>query len=162
MAEYIASPHASTSPFAPVVVALVAATTKTVLQIATPAGSDIRINGWGVSFDGVSGTGIPVICQLIVGGVAATVTALTPDLWDQGYPASSCVGGVNLTGYNASVEGTITTPQVLDQQHVHPQAGYGIFWPEAHRPRVTISQFLRIRCTAPAGVNVLPWVMWQE
>ena len=163
MAEYFASPRASTTTFEPVVVALVAATTKTVLQIATPSGSDIRLNGWGVSFDGVSGTGVPVICQLIVGDVAASVgTSLTPDPWDPGYPASSCVGGAALTGYNFGTEGTMTAVQALDAGHVHPQAPYGVWWPEAHRPRVTVSRFLRIRCKAAAGVNVIPWIMWQE
>jgi len=69
------------------------ATTKTVLQVATPTGTDLRLAGWGVSFDGVAGTAIPVICHVIDGDVAASVgTALTPDPWDPGYPASSCVG----------------------------------------------------------------------
>ncbi len=163
MAEYIATPRSSTTTFEPVVVALVAATTKTVLQVATPSGSDIRLNGWGVSFDGISGTAIPVICQLIDGDVAASSgTSLTPDLWDTGYPASSCVGGAALTGYNFGTEGVMTTVRAIDSQHVHPQAGYAVWWPEAHRPRVTVSRFLRIRCKAPAGVNVIPWVAWQE
>jgi hypothetical protein len=162
MAEYFLSPRAVATTWEPVVVALAAATTKTVLQVATPSGSDIRLNGWGISFDGASGSAVPIICQLIVGDVAATVTAMTPDLWDPGYPASACVGGTSATGYNASVEGTITVAQALDTQHVHPQSGYSLWWPEAHRPRVTVSKFLRIRCKAPAIVNVIPWIMWQE
>jgi len=163
LAEYWASPRATTTPFEPVVVALVAATTKTVLQVATPAGSDIRLNGWGVSFDGVSGTGIPVICHLIDGDVAATAgTSLTPETWDPGYPASSCAGGTGATGYNFGTEGTMTAVHMLDSQHVHPQAGYAVWWPDNHRPRVSVSRFLRVRCKAPAGVNVIPWINWQE
>lgn len=164
MSEYIASPRATTAPFEPVVVALVAATTKTVLQVATPSTTDIRLLGWGVSFDGASGTAVPVICHIIETDVAATVTSLTPDTWGNPLqPASLCVGGTAATGYNASAEGTITTVRIFDSQHVHPQSGYSVWWGDARdQPRVNVSKFLRIRCKAPAGVNVIPWTVWSE
>lgn len=163
MSEYYLSPRATTAPFAPVVVALVAATAKTVLQIATPSTTDIRLIGWGVSFDGASGTAVPVICQLFQADVAATVTALSPDLWGHDLsPASLCVSGTSASGYNASVEGTITAVRSFDQQHVHPQAGYGVIWPFERQVRIPVSKFVRIRCTAPAGVNVIPWILWDE
>jgi hypothetical protein len=164
VSEYYASPRATSAPFEPTVVALVAATTKTVLQVATPSTTDIRVFGWGVSFDGVSGTAIPVICQLLQTDTAATVTSLTPELWGHDLaPASLCVGGAALTGFNASAEGTIAVVRAFDAQHVHPQAGYGIIWQdEIHQPRVPVSKFLRIRCKAPAVVNVIPWLLWAE
>ena len=164
MSEYFVSPRATASTFEPTVVALVANTTKTVIQVATPSTTDIRIMGWGVSFDGASGTAIPVICQLLQGDVAATVTAFTPELWGHDLaPASLCVGGSAATGVNASVEGTMTAVRAFDSQHVHPQAGYGIFWAsEIHQPRVPPSRFVRIRCRAQAAVNVIPWVLWAE
>jgi hypothetical protein len=148
----------------PTVVALVGGTAKTVVQVATPATTDIRIIGWGVSFDGASGTAIPVICQLIQTDVAATVTSLTPELWghDQA-PVSLCVGGTSATGYNASVEGTIAAVRQFDAQHVHPQTGYAVMWQsEIHQPRIPVSKFVRVRCQAPAAVNVIPWIMWAE
>lgn len=163
MGEYLVSPRATSSPFMPVVVALVAGTAKTVLQVATPSTTDIKILGWSVSFDGASGTAIPVICQLLDGDVAATVTAFTPDLYGNNQqPASLCVGGTSATGYNASVEGTMTSVTGIDQQHVHPQAGYGVWFPDDSRRRVGPSRFLRIRCQAPAAVNVIPAVWWAE
>jgi hypothetical protein len=52
---------------------------------------------------------------------------------------------------------------MLDPQHVHPQTGYGVYFPEVRiQPRVAPSRFLRIRCKAPAVVNVIPWVLWAE
>lgn len=163
MSEYNAIPRATASPFMPTVVALVAATAKTVVQVATPATTDILVLGWAVSFDGVTGSAIPVICQLIDGDVAATVTALTPDTYGNSQqPASLCVGGTSATGFNASVEGTMTTVRQLDAGHTHPQAGYGVWFPEGSRPRVGPSRFLRVRCQAPAGVNVIPEVWWAE
>jgi hypothetical protein len=161
--EYLATPRATAAPFMPTVVALAAGTAKTVLQVAVPATTDIMILAWSVSFDGASGTAVPVICQLLDGDVAATVTSLTPETYGNNQqPASLCVGGAALTGYNASAEGTLTTVTVADQQHVHPQAGYGIWFPEGSRRRVGISRFLRVRCQAPAVVNVIPCVWWAE
>jgi hypothetical protein len=161
--EYSAIPRATAAPFMPQLVSLVAATAKTVLQVATPAGTDLIVLGWGVSFDGTSGTAVPVVCQLIDTDVAATVTALTPELWGNSLQAASlCVGGVSATGYNASVEGTITSPRQFDAQFVHPQAGYGVWFGEGIRPRVASSRFLRVRCQAPAAVDVQPWVVWAE
>jgi hypothetical protein len=163
MAEYLATPRATTTPFMPIVVALGAGTAKTVLQVATPSTTDILILAWSVSFDGASGTAVPVICQLIDGDVAATVTALTPEPYGNNQqPASLCVGGASATGYNASVEGTMTTVTSADAQHTHPQAGYGIWFPEGSRRRVGPSRFLRIRCQAPAAVNVIPAIWWAE
>jgi hypothetical protein len=163
MGEYLVSPRATASPFMPTVVALVGGAAKTVIQVATPATTDIEIIAWSVAFDGASGTAVPVICQLLDGDVAATVTAFTPDLYGNNQqPASLCVGGTAATGFNASVEGTMTTVTAIDQQHVHPQAGYGIWFPEGSRRRVGPSRFLRIRCQAPAAVNVIPAIWWAE
>src|ERR1700751_5634340 len=147
MAEYSVIPRATTSPFMPVVVALAAGFAKTVIQVATPSTTDILVLAWSVSFDGASGTAVPVICQLLDGDVAATVTAFTPDPYGNSQqPASLCIGGTAATGYNASVEGTMTSVVGHDAQHVHPQAGYGIWFPEGSRRRVGPSRFLRIRC----------------
>jgi hypothetical protein len=159
------SPRATAAPFEPVVVALGAGVTKTVIQVATPSTTDIRVLGWGVSFDGASGTAVPVICHLIQTDVAATgLTALSPELWGNDLqPASLCVSGTSATGYTATGEGTITAVRMFDSQHVHPQSGYGILWPDVPKqPKIPVSRFLRIRCKAPAAVNVIPWVLWTE
>lgn len=165
MAEFQAISRSSAANFEPVPVALAAGTTKTVLQIAIPSTTDIRVIGWGVSFDGVSGTGIPVICSLSDLDTAATTgTALTPELWGNSLqPASLCIGGAALTAYNLTVETAPTTCRMLDAQHVHPQAGYGIIWPDAPwQPRIAPSKFVRLRCKAAAVVNVLPWILFAE
>lgn len=162
MTEYFVSPRATTAPFAPTVVALVAATAKTVLQVATPSTTDIRIIGWSVSFDSASAAQ-PGWCQLIQTDVAATVTSATPELWGHDLaPASGCVGGTAATGYNGSAEGTITAVRVFDQQEVYPQSGYGVIFPDSRQARMPVSKFLRIRCQFPAAVNVIPWILWEE
>ena len=97
MSEYLVTPHATVAPFEPTVVALAANTTKTVLQVATPSTIDLRIIGWGVSFDGASGTAIPVIAHLLATDVAATgLTAQSPELWGNDLSvASLCVSGTS-------------------------------------------------------------------
>ena len=162
--EFSAIPRATTTPFEPVVIAMVAATTKTVLQVATPSTTDIIVLGWGLSMDGASGTAVPVIAHLIDGDVAAsTGTSLTPETWGNAdQQASLCIGGAALTGYNFGTEGTMTAVRMFDAEHTHPQAGYSVWFPEAVRPRVKPSRFLRIRVKAPAIVNVIPWIVWAE
>jgi hypothetical protein len=168
MSEYRAAPHGTASPFSPVVVALAAATTKTVLQVNVPSAQDIRVLGWGLSFDGASGTAIPVICQLAECDTAATTgTSLTPDTWGNAISAASvCIGGTALTAYGCTVDTAPTVIRELDSQHVHPQSGYGVYWPATDtQPKcgnATAARFLRVRCTAPAIVNVIPWVIWAE
>jgi hypothetical protein len=60
----------------------------------------------------------------------------------------------------------MTAVRELDSQHVHPQSGYAVFWPEVRiQPKcgaAAAARFVRIRCTAAAGVNVLPWCLWAE
>ena len=161
--EYALIPRATTAPFEPVVVALVGGTTKTVLQLAVPSTTDVLLLGWSVSFDGASGTAVPVICHLMDGDVAATVTAMTPEVWGHSsQPASLCVSGTAASGYNASAEGTLTTIRMIDAGHVHPQAGYGIMLTPPLVSRVAPSRFVRIRCRAPAAVNVIPELFWAE
>lgn len=136
---------------------------KTVLQVATPSTTDIRVCGWGISFDGTAPSAAPGICVLIDVDVAATVTALSPDDWGSDDNQSSlCVSGTSATGYNASAEGSIGGSRVLDPQEVHPQSGYSVWFPDRALPRVKASRFLRIRCTFAADVNSVPWIVWRE
>jgi len=147
----------------PTEVALSAATVKTVVQVATPSTREIVVFGWGISFDGASASAEPVVCTLNDVDVAATVTSLTPEAWgSSASPASLCPGGTSATGYNASAEGSITASRMLDHQNVHPQTGYSVWFPADSRPRIAVSRFLRLRANAPAAVNALGWIVWQE
>lgn len=157
--EYHYVPKASN---AIVKVALVAATLKTALQVATPSTMDLLILGWGVSFDSAAAGGEAQV-ELIDTDVAATVTALTPEKWgDPNAPASLAPGGAALTGYNATAEGTIAASRIIDSQLVNIQTGYAVWFAPDARPRVAVSRFLRVRANSPAGVNVIPWIVGRE
>jgi 2-keto-3-deoxy-galactonokinase len=157
---YLALPRASNIP---IVVATTTAV-KTVLQVATPSTTDIRVFAWGVSFDGVTANADPGICTLMDTDVAASVTTVTAIEWESDdQVASLCVGGASATGYNASAEGSIgATTRDLDPQLVHPQTGYSIWFLPGRHSRVKASRFLRIRTTFAVSINCLPWIIWEE
>jgi hypothetical protein len=160
MSLYLAIPKTSHE----VTVVATSAAIKTLLQVATPSTTDIRVIAWGCGFKGVSPTAVPGEVTLVDVDVAATsLTALTPEEWgSDDNPASLCVSGTSATGYGAGAEGTIGGSRILDGQIVHPQTGYAVWFPERFRPRVKASRFLRIRSEFAADINSLPWILWEE
>lgn len=161
---YIAYNGAMNTTAAPVAVTT-GTTIKTLLQIATPAGEDIKVIEWGISFNG-SAAATPIVCELIDTNVAATVTAHVA-AGVQPYinplaPASSMTLGTTATGYTASAEGTVTASRVGDIQFVAPTSQYVKQWPLGREFKVAVSRFLRVRVTAPAAVNAYCYVIWEE
>lgn len=145
-------------------IALSAATVKTVLQVVTPSTADLKVISWQIGFDGISATAEPVLVSLLdTTGTAATVTSYTPDAYsDPNEPASLSVGGTTATGINASGEGTLSTTRVLDVMEVPPTSGYAIQFPLGREPGVAVSHHLRLRANAPAGVNCVAQIVWEE
>lgn len=136
---------------------------KTLLQVATPSTTNIRVRAWGISFAGIVATGEPGEATLIDTNVAATVTTLTPNEYGNAdQVASLCIGGTALTGYNGSAEGSITASIIIDGQKVHPQTGYAIWYPADSRPLVKASRFLRIRTNFAVSADSVPWILWEE
>lgn len=155
--QYLAMPKTSHA----ITVVATGTAIKTLLQVATPSTTDIRLLAWGISFDGVTATNAPGVVTLVNVDVAATVTSQTPEKWSSSdSQLSLCVGGASATGYNASAEGTIADSILLDGQHIHPQTGYSVWLPE--RPRIKASRFLRIRTLFAVTVNAVPWIIWEE
>jgi hypothetical protein len=139
------------------------ATIKTLVQVATPATTAIRVIEWGICFD-ASAAAVPVLVELIQTDVAATGgTSLTPTQHNEPLGAASlCVGGAALTCFSPTGEGTITVTRVLDGQLVAPTNQYVKQFPLGREPEVPVSKFLRVRVTAPATVNALCYIIWEE
>jgi hypothetical protein len=162
MPQYIAIPRATSNPFEVIEVALTASL-KTVLQVK-PVTKDLVICGWGISTDG-NASGTPFVADLCATDVAATVTALTPDLWEnEDAVAALAVGGTSATGYNASAEGTIAAFRMFDAQEIRPDGDKYVMWfPLKERPKVAAGGFARVRAHYSAtGVNCLPWLVFDE
>lgn len=138
---------------------------KTLLQIATPSSTAMRVTAWGISFDG-SAAATPGKVELIQTDVAATVTAaVANDIYkynDPNAPASLMTLGTSATGYTASAEGTITATRQLDTQLIAPTGQYVYQMPLGREAEVPVSKFLRIRVNFAASVNALCWIEWEE
>jgi hypothetical protein len=154
---------------APTTAAIVPVTTgtavKTMLQVATPSTSEMRIVEWGISFDG-SAAATPGRVELIDTNVAATVTAHVASGVvshnDNNTVASRVTLGTSATGYTATVEGTITASRLLDYQLIAPTGQYVKQYPLGLEPEVAVSRFLRVRVTFAAAVNAICYVIWTE
>lgn len=161
MVLYVAHNGASPTTAAQVVVTTGTAI-KTLLQVATPATREIRLLEWSISFDG-SAAATPIKVELLQTDVAATVTSLTPTLYDSPLgPASLCVGGTAATGYTATAEGTIAATRVFAAELIAPTAGYTYQFVPGREPLIPVSKFVRIRVTAGAAVNAYCRLIWQE
>lgn len=162
---YMVQSGAQNTAAAPTKLGLVAATLKTLIQIATPTTEDVKIVEWGISFDGTT-AGVPVQVELIDVNVAATVTAFAAaDVikWNQpNDPGTLVTLGTTAGGYNASAEGTITSAREIASLLIPPNQPFVMQYPLGREPVVPISRFLRLRCNAPAAVNATAYIIWEE
>ncbi len=124
------------------------------------------ITEWGISFDGFAAAQ-PVQCELVTTGtVAATVTALVAadvHRFDPNIATPTDLNpfdwGTAASGYDGSVEGTVTETDVFDAQLVAPTNQYIKQWPLGREPKLIPAHFLRIRVNAPATVNAYAYVV---
>lgn len=144
--------------------------TKTLMQVTTPATTSIIVVEWGVSFDG-SSAATPIQCELVDTGTVAAgaagtgLTALTPSaVGNPSLEASLCVGGTAATGFNSgsSTEGSITSTRYGDLQLVAPTGQYLKQFPLGREFIVPTGHNLRVRVTAGAAVNAYAYIMWVE
>ncbi len=132
-------------------VALAAATAKTVLQLVAAANHRVKVKSWGVSFDGISETAAPVVVELLRQTDAGTMSALTPQ---KTRPASETLQ--TTAQHTATAEPAGTT--VVDSMEVHPQGGYE----KVCDYEIGGGERFGIRCTAPAIVNVIGKMDFEE
>jgi hypothetical protein len=137
-------------------IALTTATEKTVLQIVAPANHRLVVKEWGVFFDGVSVTAEAVVVKLERQTTAGTMSALTLVKVDDS------VGETiqSTAQHTATVEPT--SGDLLEQKNIHPQAGYEKIYPLGDEIKVGGGDRLGITCTAPAGVNVIAYIKFEE
>jgi hypothetical protein len=127
-------------------IALVAATPKTLIELATGA-KRIRIVDWSVTFDGTSGSATPV--KLEVGRFSAAITtgtSVTPDKFELADGAALVTAK-----HSATVEGAGTPSGVLIYR-VPPTGGIVMPAPLGRELVVPTSGFWRIRANATCHV----------
>lgn len=142
-------------------------TTKTMLQVATPATNTLQVVAFGVEF----ATALTAACTVELvdtAAIAATVTAHVA-AGVQPYDASASGGasimtlGTAATGYTASAEGSIVATRT-GKSKVLPigASSYEWEWSLGREFFVPVSHFLRVRLTTATTVNAYTWILWSE
>lgn len=136
--------------------ALAAATAKTAIQIVAPAGKDVRLRSWRVSFDGVTASAVPGDVDVLRQTTAGTSTAATPVILAAGSPVAGSSAGTNFTAEP-------TGGDVLDSLKVTPNGGiWGESYARDDAPVIAASGRLGIRLNFPAGVNTTVTAVIEE
>lgn len=137
--------------------ALAAATAETLVQLRGATTVKARIIEWGVSFDGVSVTAEPVRVRLLRQTTDGTGTGATEVAWDPDNPTANC------TAFH-TFSAEPTAGEVLADYDVHPQTGIVIQYPLGREPVIDNATTSRIGidATAPATVNAVAYLVWEE
>jgi|SRR5215217_73415 len=138
---------------------------KTMLQVLAGASDPLMVWKWGIEFDATA-TATPIKVELVhTGTVAATVVAhVAAGVQPYGavQTASSVQLGTAATGYTASAEGTVTTTRYGDIHWVDPTQKLTWEWSLGREFFVPAAGVLRVRVTAPAAVNCVTWILWDD
>ena len=131
-------------------VALSAATAKTIVAGIAPTNQRFIVKEWSVTFDGVTASAVPVLCELVYssGAGAGTSTSLTPT--KQNPIDAETIQSTAKENYTAEP----TTITVLDSMLISPTSGMKEIRPALRGVMCPGGKTLGIRCTAPATVNV--------
>lgn len=139
-------------------IALAAATAKSVLELATPAGTRLAILEFWLEFDGVTASAVPVKAEM--GRFSAAVTTATTVTADKMDPGT--VAALVTSKHSTSTEGAGTPVGTPIVKRVPPTSGFHYVAPPDRPYIVAVSSFWRMRLTAAAIVNVTCGVIWDE
>ena len=135
--------------------ALVAATAKTAIELATSA---TIVNSWtqlDITFNGTSATAVPVLCELVRYTATGTGTTYTPNKVGQ----AQDIAALTTAKINNTVEPS--TPTVFAAYFIPPTTGMSMMLSLGREVSMINSQFQGIRLTAPAVVNYV-CTLWIE
>lgn len=138
-------------------IALVAATPKTLIELATPSNCRAVLCQWWIEFDGTSASAVPVDVEFQRASAAVTTaTTLAGTAFDLAEGASLMVTKHSTTTEGA---GTLSGGEI---HKVSPTAGILVQYPLGREWVVPVSAFWRLRATAAAGVNATCGLQWEE
>lgn len=139
--------------------ALAAATAETLLQLRGGTTTYAKVIAWGVSFDGVTADAAPVVVRLVRQTTDGTGTGATETLIQPAVAAAAAV-----TSFH-SFSAEPTAGDVVETHEVHPQGGNIIReYPPGREPQLDNVNTSRIgiEVNAPAVVNAVAWIHWEE
>lgn len=139
--------------------ALVASTTRTLIQVIPATDRPVKLLELSVSFDGVDGTKPVCLVELVRQSTGGTASALTLRK-EQENDAQNIVATAR-SGFSSTEP---TTGDVIRHWDVTPAGGLLILqWPQDREP-VALSNRLAVRVTTGAGVtnNVVAYMTCEE
>jgi len=129
---------------------------KTLLQLVAAANHRVLVDELSVSFDGVSNTAEPILCEVARQSDAGTMSALTP--------AKNNVDDAETLQTTAQHTATVepTETDVVMAEHVHPQGGF--IWQAPFGKAIVISggDRLGVAVTAAADVEAVARASFEE
>jgi hypothetical protein len=131
-------------------------TAKTILSVKAATNVRVLMKEWGISFQGVSNTADPVLVEIGIQDGAGTSSAVTPVKHDQN--AGETLQSTSFKNYTAEP----VTTTVLQSYYVHPQTGRDWVAPFGGEFIVKGGQYLALRVTAAAGVDVSAYMRCEE
>ena len=140
-------------------VALAASAPTTVLQLTAPTNQRTKIRRLSVSFDGTNGAASPVRVSLYRQTTAGIMTASppVPVLLNAGLPESIQTA----VTWKATTEPTYG--DLIFDRNVPAYGGsLDVFFPFAQEPEIQGGGRLGVVCKAPAIVNVIVGIGWEE
>lgn len=136
-------------------VALAAATAKTVMELTSSANVPPEWIAFDLTFDGVSASAVPVRVDFCTYAATGTGTAYTPKKFGQSVGVAATTVKINDT-----VEPT--TPSILFSLYVPPTSGLSYQWPLGREMFQAVSTVMGVRLTAPAAVNAIFNLTFEE
>lgn len=139
-------------------ISLSAATAKTVLAIVNSSTGLIRLVEFGLAFDGISATAVPVLIELTSCSTTGAGT-YTSHTIQQTRGATRTVQASGRRNYTVEPSTQTTWKRWL----VHPQSGIIVQFPLSREPEIITASFtMCLRLTAPAAVNCQGYMEFEE
>lgn len=129
---------------------------KTLIQLVAPTNHKVVLEGFGVSFDGVSSTAAPIQVVLIFQTSAGTMTSGTPVKSDGGTAETL----LTTSNHTATAEPTDDS-EVIRRWNVHPQGGIDITF-DLDEIILGGGDRLGLVVTAAATVNANAYMKFEE
>lgn len=143
---------------------LAAATAETVLQLIAGTNHPFKLLGFGFSFNGISVTEEPVLCELRLSstdGTSSGVPANNLEHLEQ-HVGGSTDGQAFQTSANETFSAEPTMTGYLKRLYIHPQGGYEYSYPMGQEPVIDAGGRVNMVFTAPATVEVLAHMIFEE
>lgn len=140
-------------------IALAAATAKTVLQVQAPTNQCVKVLGWGVYFDGVTASAVPVGVRLLRQTSAGSLaTGVANSLNSRPETILTTTRYWTTTGEPSNGGSSAEADRIT----CHPQQWYEARFPAGQEIIIPSAAYLGIECTAAATVNVRAKLIFEE